>query len=181
MPRSAPTKRSPAPRVAIRGRGRAGRALARALSAAGVPVRWVPRRPRPATYDVLVLAVPDDAIARESVRLLRSGVRAGCAMHLSGALAADALREWRKTGAVVVSFHPLRSFAGRSGETAAGADVAIEGDASGVALAGRLARRIGARPWRIAPEAKPLSHAAAAAAAGGTATLAALAAEAARA
>ncbi len=47
-------------------------------------------------------------------------------------------------------------------------------------IARRLARRIGARPWSIPAAAKPLYHAAAAAAAGGTATLVALAAEAAR-
>jgi predicted short-subunit dehydrogenase-like oxidoreductase (DUF2520 family) len=181
MPRSAPPKRPPAPGVAIRGRGRAGRALGRALSAAGIRVSWVPRAAvRTPSFDVLVLAVPDDAIALESRRLLRAGAAARCAMHLSGALAADVLREWRKTGGAVVSFHPLRSFAGTSRDTAAGADVAIEGDAAGVAIARGLARRIGARPWRIPAGAKPLYHAAAAAAAGGTATLVALAAAAAR-
>src|SRR5512146_2530857 len=58
-------KRLPASaRVAIRGRGRAGRALARALGDAGIPAAFVPRsRPRPAPLDLLVLAVPDDAVA----------------------------------------------------------------------------------------------------------------------
>jgi len=181
MPSAAPPKR-PAPlRVAIRGRGRAGRALARALAAAGIPVSFVPRRAgRTASFDVLVLAVPDDAIAAESDRLLRAGARARCAMHLSGALPAGILAGWRRTGSAAVSFHPLRSFAGARGETAAGAVVAIEGDARGVAIARRLAGRIGARAWLVAAAAKPLYHAAAAAAAGGTAILVALAAEAAR-
>ena len=183
MPRTASPKRPAAGfRVAIRGRGRAGRALARALAAARVPVAWISRASgtRPEAFDLLVLAVPDDAIEEESARLVRAGARARCAMHLSGALPSEALRRWRKTGAAVVSFHPLRSFAGAPGETAAGTDVAIEGDPAGIAAAERLARSIGARPWRIAAADKPLYHAAAAAAAGGTATLVALAAEAAR-
>jgi predicted short-subunit dehydrogenase-like oxidoreductase (DUF2520 family) len=181
MPPPAPPKRSAALRVAIRGRGRAGRALGRALAAAAIPVAWVPRRAAPgAVFDVLVLAVPDDAIAGESERLLGAGARARCAMHLSGALPAEILGKWRRTGSVVVSFHPLRSFAGGPAETAAGADVAIEGDPRGAAIARRIAGAIGARSWLVPPAAKPLYHAAAAAAAGGTAILVALAAEAAR-
>ncbi len=180
MPRPASPKRPSALRVAIRGRGRAGRALHRALAGAAIRVSWVPRRSaRPASFDVLVLAVPDDAIAAESDRLLRAGARARCAMHLSGALPAGILAGWRRTGGAAVSFHPLRSFAGARGETAAGVDVAIEGDARGLAIARRIAGRIGARAWPVATAAKPLYHAAAAAAAGGTAILVALAAEAA--
>jgi predicted short-subunit dehydrogenase-like oxidoreductase (DUF2520 family) len=169
-------------RVGIRGRGRAGTALARALVPAGADVAWIPgRSTRPGAFDLLVLAVPDDMIEAESKRLVRAGVRARCAIHLSGALPSEALRAWSRTGAATVSFHPLRSFAGRPGETVAGADVAIEGDPRGIAAARGLARRIGARPWRIGARDKPLYHAAATAAAGGSATLVALAAEAARA
>jgi len=102
-------------------------------------------------------------------------------MHLSGALPAEAAAAWRKTGASVVSFHPLGSFAGHPAETAAGHAIAIEGDRRGAASASRLARAIGARPWRIAPDRKALYHAAAAAAAGGTAAVVAQAARAARA
>ena len=172
----------PAFRVAIRGRGRAGAALARSLRAAGATVAWLPRRGAPrGPFDLVVLAVPDDAIAEESARLRRAGVGTRCVMHLSGALPSSLLRNWQRTGAAVVSFHPLRSFAGRRGETVSGADVAIEGTPAGVAAAERLARRVGARPWRIAAGDKPLYHAAAAAAAGGSATLLALAAAAARA
>ncbi len=106
MARCAAPKRPAAPRVAIRGRGRAGKALARSLAGAGVRVAWIRRTARPAAFDVLVLAVPDDAITRESARLLRSGASARCAMHLSGALPAEILRGWRKTGAGVVSSIP---------------------------------------------------------------------------
>jgi len=171
-------------RVAIRGKGRAGRALARALAAAGIPVVWIPRRggrPPRRPEDLVVLAVPDDRIAAESERLSDRGWRARIVMHLSGALPAEAAAAWRRTGASVVSFHPLGSFAGNGAETAAGHAVAVEGDRRGTAAASRLARAIGARPWRIAPERKALYHAAAAAAAGGTAAVVAQAAQAAQA
>ena len=169
-------------RVGIRGRGRAGRALARALAGAGIPVSWLPRRTRGKTlraYDLIVIAVPDDAIPAESQRLVAAGFEAPTVMHLSGALPAEAAAAWRKTGAAVVSFHPLGSFAGTAEETVSGHAVAIEGDAPGVAAARRVARAIGAHPWRIAAEKKALYHAAATAVAGGTATLVAHAARAA--
>jgi predicted short-subunit dehydrogenase-like oxidoreductase (DUF2520 family) len=161
-------------RVAIRGRGRAGRALARALVAAGISVAWIPRGRRRAparVEDLVVMAVPDDAIAAESERLVAQGWRARVALHLSGALRADAARAWRVTGAAVASFHPLGSFSGDRDETAAGHAVAIEGDRLAVTAARRLARAIGGRPWRIAAGRKALYHAAASAVAGGTATL----------
>jgi len=169
-------------RVGIRGKGRAGRALARALTGVGIPVSWLPRRSRGSgrrEYDIIVIAVPDDAIAAESERLVAAGFRARTVMHLSGAVPAHAAAAWRKTGAALVSFHPLGSFAGTAEETASGHAVAIEGDARGVATARRLAHAIGGHPWRIAAERKALYHAAATAVAGGTATLVAHAARAA--
>lgn len=171
-------------RVAIRGRGRAGRALARALAGARIPVAWIPRgaaRPPGRPEDLIVLAVPDDAIAAESERLAALGWRCRVAMHLSGALPAEAAAAWRRTGSAVVSFHPLGSFAGHRSDNAAGHAVAIEGDRRGTAAARRLARAIGARPWSIPADRKALYHAAATAAAGGTAALIAQAASAARA
>jgi predicted short-subunit dehydrogenase-like oxidoreductase (DUF2520 family) len=171
-------------RVAIRGRGRAGKALARGLAARGISVAWIPRGRRRAparAEDVVVMAVPDDAIAAESERLVAAGWRARIALHLSGALPADAAGAWRRSGAAVASFHPLGSFAGDRGETAAGHAVAIEGDRLAVAAARRLARAIGARPWQIDSGRKALYHAAATAVAGGTATLVAQAARAAEA
>jgi predicted short-subunit dehydrogenase-like oxidoreductase (DUF2520 family) len=96
-------------------------------------------------------------------------------MHLSGARDSSALAALGKTGASVVSFHPLRSFSGKPGETFRGCSVAIEGEAPAVRAARRLARELGAAPWSVSPEAKPLYHAAATLAAGGTAALVAAA------
>jgi len=170
-------------RIGIRGRGRAGRALARALSAAGASPVWISRawkRSPSRPFDVIFLAVPDDAIAAESRRLVGQGTRARCVLHLSGALpAAPALAAWKARGSAIASFHPLGSFSGRPSDSAGGRTVAIEGDPAGRAAAFRIARAIGGRPWRVAAAAKPIYHAAATAAAGGTATLVAKAARAA--
>jgi predicted short-subunit dehydrogenase-like oxidoreductase (DUF2520 family) len=120
---------------------------------------------------LIVLAVPDDAIAAESRRLASGGARCRMAMHVSGARDSTALSAFQKIGATVFSFHPLRSFSGKRGESFAGCLVAVEGSDSAARAAKRLAREIGARPWRIAASAKPLYHAAATLAAGGTAAL----------
>jgi predicted short-subunit dehydrogenase-like oxidoreductase (DUF2520 family) len=125
----------------------------------------------------LVLAVPDDAILPAARKLARLGFRCPFAMHLSGALdASSELAPLRNTGTRVLSFHPLRSFAGRRGENLRGCPIAIEGDAEAVRLGEALARAMGARPWKIRRAAKPAYHAAAALTAGGTATLVAAAA-----
>src|SRR5512135_151459 len=80
-------------RVGILGLGRAGRALRNSLRAAGHSVAGLHRGAAPPRekLDLLVLAVPDDAIRRESGRLARGGARCRVAMHLSGALDSSSL------------------------------------------------------------------------------------------
>jgi len=124
--------------------------------------------------DILVLAVPDDAIA-PAARALAGRLRCQAAFHLSGALAAAALDPLKSSGAALGSLHPLRVFTGDSGETWGDAFVAIEGDADAVDIGENLVKAIGGRPRRIAPEAKPLYHAAATLAAGGTVAVVSLA------
>jgi predicted short-subunit dehydrogenase-like oxidoreductase (DUF2520 family) len=166
--------------VAILGRGRAGRALARSLRAAGIHVVFLPRRGigplRTRPVDLLVLAVPDHAIRSQARRLAKGGARCALAFHLSGALDASVLEPLARRGAATASFHPLRSFSGRPGEGFEGCAVAVEGDPKATRAARALARRLGAWAWPIHPGHKPLYHAAAALAAGGTATLTELAA-----
>lgn len=130
-------------------------------------------------FDLLVVAVPDRLIQREARRLSRAGFRGSLAIHLSGALGADALQALFDTGTPTASFHPLRSFSGRKTETFAGCVVALEGSEPALRLGRLLALRIGARAWKIDSRKKALYHAAAAVAAGGTATLLALSSEAA--
>ena len=181
--------------VSLVGPGRAGSAFGRSWLAAGGTLADVIARdpasaraavsrlgggtPRgfaglDADCDILVLAVPDDAIAAVA-SALAGRVRCRTAFHLSGALPSSALEALRKTGAALGSLHPLRVFTGSPGETWAGAFVAIEGDAGALSVAEEVVRALGARAHRIAPEAKPLYHAAATLAAGGTVALIALA------
>jgi predicted short-subunit dehydrogenase-like oxidoreductase (DUF2520 family) len=184
--------------LSLVGPGRAGSALGRSWLAAGGTLADVIARdpasageavarlgggtPRgiaglDADCDILVLAVPDDAIAGVA-SALAGKVRCRTAFHLSGALPASALEALRGSGAALGSLHPLRVFTGSADETWAGAFVAIEGDAAALLVAEPLVGALGARAHRIAPESKPLYHAAATLAAGGTVALISLAARA---
>jgi len=184
--------------LSLVGPGRAGSALGRSWVAAGGTLADVIARdagsageavarlgggtPRgiaglDADCDILVLAVPDDAIAAVA-SALAGRVRCRTAFHLSGALPASALEALRQSGAALGALHPLRVFTGSADETWAGAFVAIEGEAAALSIAESLVTALGARAHRIAPESKPLYHAAATLAAGGTVALISLAARA---
>ncbi len=174
--------------VALVGPGRAGRAFARSWLEAGgrigaVIVRTPGAAPRlgdapvvgadapdfPRT-DLVVIAVPDDAVASVADAL---APRLPCryAFHLSGALGSSALAPFASRGALIASVHPVRPFTGAEHEDWRGAFVAVEGGAEAVAAAGRLASALGARPYRLPAENRSLYHAAATLAAGGTAAV----------
>jgi predicted short-subunit dehydrogenase-like oxidoreductase (DUF2520 family) len=172
-------------RLAMAGPGRAGRAFARSWSAAGARVSTVilreaaPLAPELAgaavatisdgrlpDCDILVLAVPDDAIGAVAAAL---APRISCrlAFHLSGALGSEALAALRSRGASVGSLHPVRAFTGAAGEDWRGAYVAVEGDPEAESAGETLARAVGGKPFRLRAAQKPLYHAAASLAAGG--------------
>lgn len=179
--------------LVLAGAGRAGAAFARSWKAAGGSIARVigrdSARPLPTglegtprvsvqssgpACDVLVLAVPDDAIARIAAELAPR-LSCGCAVHLSGALSSAVLQPFAERGAAVASVHPVRPFTGAPGEDWQGAFVAIEGDPEGASIGTRIATAVGARPHSIAPGAKPLYHASASLAAGGAAAVLAVA------
>jgi predicted short-subunit dehydrogenase-like oxidoreductase (DUF2520 family) len=186
MPKPSILRRS----LVIVGPGRAGLALARSWIAAGGnfggivgrthgSARLAARRLRTAgrtaatiwpECDLLVLAVPDDRVARVALDLSRR-TRCRIAFHLSGALTASDLAPLARGGARVASLHPLRAFTGDPRESWRGAFVAIEGDGPAVRAGERLSDALGATGYRIRSEGKPLYHAAAALAAGGTMAL----------
>ena len=170
-------------------RGAVGSALGVALSRAGWPVgaiatRDPERRDRFQTYvpgarafaeaaalvddvDLIILAVPDDALAgiAGSLRLY-----SGQAMvHTSGALGAEVLEPAMAAGTQIGSFHPLVAFADTERAVGAlrGATVAIEGDDQLATLLAEMAEAIGAIAVRLAPGSKAAYHAAAVLAAGG--------------
>jgi predicted short-subunit dehydrogenase-like oxidoreductase (DUF2520 family) len=182
--------------LTLAGPGRAGRAFLRSWASAGgrvaqvlthspdssgavaarfggAAVRFVGDARFEAT-DLLVVAVPDDAIGA-SAESLAGKLACRFAFHLSGALGADALAPLRRSGASVASLHPLRPFTGAEGEGWRGALVAVEGDPTAVEQGEAIARALHARPYRLTAEGKPLYHAAASLAAGGTVGVVALA------
>jgi predicted short-subunit dehydrogenase-like oxidoreductase (DUF2520 family) len=175
------------------GPGRAGRAFARSWRSAGGHLRWVlARRPASAETlgaervlgpsdgrlpdcDIVVLAVPDDAISEVASQV---ATRIACrdAFHISGAVGSEALAPFRDAGAHTASLHPVRPFTGDAAEDWNGAFVAVEGDEDGAADGERLASALGARPYRLSATDRALYHASATLAAGGTAALVSIAA-----
>jgi predicted short-subunit dehydrogenase-like oxidoreductase (DUF2520 family) len=181
------------PRVGFVGAGRVGTALAAALHRAGWPVTAVasrdPERRQRFTElvpgarafaepqavldqaDLLLLTVPDDAIAAVVAELrLYSGQAIA---HTSGVLPASVLAPAMAAGTEAGSFHPLVAFADFDAALAAlpGSVIAIEGDEALLPLLAQLAVALEARPVRVTAGGKPLHHAAAALAAGGLVSL----------
>lgn len=174
--------------IGLVGPGRAGSAFARSWRSAGGRLRWVvarkpsgpapfgaeelysPDEPRLPPCDIVVIAVPDDAIAAVAAGL---SDRVVCrdAFHVSGALGSEAIAPLRSAGAEIASLHPVRPFTGDTAESWNGAFVAIEGDEGAAAVAERLVAAVGGEAYRLKATDRALYHASATLAAGGTAAL----------
>ena len=124
--------------------------------------------------DVVVLAVPDDAI-RPVAESLAEKLSCRYAFHLSGAVASEAISALRRSGAAVGSLHPVRPFTGAPAEDWRGAFVAVEGEDPAAAAGDRIAAAVGARAYRLASTDRGLYHASATLAAGGTAAIVSIA------
>jgi predicted short-subunit dehydrogenase-like oxidoreductase (DUF2520 family) len=177
------------PLIGIVGAGAVGTALGAALHRAGWPVvavasRDEARRERfrrlvPGArgfaeaaaildeVELIILAVPDDAVERLAGELRLYGGQA--LVHTSGVLGAEVLDPARAAGTQIGAFHPLVAFADTERAIAAlhGATVAVEGDDQLAALLADMAEAIGATAVRLAPGSKAAYHAAAVLAAGG--------------
>ncbi len=177
------------PVVGIVGGGAVGPALGAALVRAGWPVGAIASRDpqRRARFqslvpgakafgealalvdavDLVILAVPDDALAGLAGSLRLYGGQA--LIHTSGALGPEVLEPAMAAGTQIGSFHPLVAFADTELAVGAlhGATIAIEGDDQLAALLGDMAAAIGATAVRLAPGTKAAYHAAAVLAAGG--------------
>jgi predicted short-subunit dehydrogenase-like oxidoreductase (DUF2520 family) len=142
----------PSSAVAVFGRGRLGGALAAALGAG--PPLGRGAQPPPGN-EVVILAVPDDAVAG-----LAAALALGPAVgHCAGALGLDVLAPHRER----FSLHPLMTLA-RPADAAAlrGAGAAIAGsNPRALALADGLARRAGLEPFTVDDADRALYHAAA--------------------
>ena len=139
-------------RIAVIGRGRLGGALAPALHAGPPLARGAAVPP---DSEIVILAVPDDAVAAVAAAL-PPGPLVG---HCSGALALEALAPHAER----FSLHPLMTLTAGSGpERLRGAGAAIAGSSPrALAVAGELAERAGLEPFRVADQDRALYHAAA--------------------
>jgi predicted short-subunit dehydrogenase-like oxidoreductase (DUF2520 family) len=142
----------PSRRIAVIGRGRLGSVLAPALDAEPPLARGEPIAPH---TDVVILAVPDAALAPLAAELT-PGPLVG---HCSGALSLDVLAPHVER----FSLHPLMSLTADSGpQQLIGAGAAIAGSSPrALVIAGELAARAGLEPFRLADEDRALYHAAA--------------------
>lgn len=168
-----------APRLAILGPGRLGQGLGLALRRRGFAVTLWGRRAREvppplvlslgpvgdavAGAEIVLLAVPDDAITSVAAELAASGAldRRHVVLHLSGLLGRSALAPLEGSGAALGSFHPLQTIAdaGTAAERLRGAYAAVEGDPEAIAAAERLAATLRLTPLRLDASAKAAYHA----------------------
>lgn len=170
--------------VAVVGAGRVGTALAVLLARAGhrlvavsgrdatrsrtekfLPgVTIIPAMEAVKEADLVLIGVPDDAIA-ETAEGISGSVREGARVaHLSGSVPLSDLDPVTRAGAHAFSLHPLQTFpdveAGIARLPQSFVAVTATDDQT-YELGERLAGDIGARPFRIPDERKPLYHAAA--------------------
>lgn len=117
--------------------------------------------------DVVLLTVPDDAIAAVAAGLRLYGGQA--LVHTSGLLPASILAPAIGAGSMAGAFHPLVAFADRDAAVAAlrGATVALDAEEPLLGLLAEMAEALGAQPVRIPGLGKAAYHAAAVLAAGG--------------
>jgi predicted short-subunit dehydrogenase-like oxidoreductase (DUF2520 family) len=167
--------------IAIVGAGTVGTALAVAWNRAGHRIlavsggaatearaaRWLPGvtvlpvRDIAAGADLVVVAVPDDALA-ETLEIVAPTFAAGCWLaHVSGARGLDVFPGPLDRR---LAIHPLQTFPDVAAalEALPGCAVAVTAAAEpGFALGERLARDLGATPFRLADDRRALYHAAA--------------------
>ncbi|MFH0803445.1 MAG: DUF2520 domain-containing protein [bacterium] len=172
--------------VAIIGPGRVGGAIGFILKNRGYPISGIAGRNFAHTSDaasfigcqafetireaalgagLIFITTPDGIIGEVARRLAESGALSGpvTLIHCSGVLPADVMSAARKSGARLLSLHPLQTFASRESAITnfSGTYFGVEGDEEAVPLGFSLAEELGGTPFIIPSESKPLYHAAA--------------------
>lgn len=108
---------------------------------------------------IIWFCVPDSKIAAAASVFVGRDLRGKVALHSSGVLGSDILAVLRKDGAAVASIHPLMTFVQDSQPDLRGVPFAIEGDASAVRVASRIAKDLGGSVVRIRKQDKVAYHA----------------------
>ncbi|HEV7783920.1 MAG TPA: DUF2520 domain-containing protein [Thermoanaerobaculia bacterium] len=170
-------------RFCLAGPGKVGSSLAGWAVAAGAELVAVAGRGALAELasgglDLLLLALPDAALAAAAAELARRP-QAAVALHTSGSLDASVLAPLRAAGSAVGSLHPLKAFPEPLPDPAEARGVffAVDGDPTARELAARLATAWEGVAGEVPPAARPLYHFAATLAAGGVVTLLSVAGE----
>ena len=153
------------------GAGRAGRAVAAALTRAGRTVELVDRSggpadqaPRCRNVDTVVLAVADDAIASLVQDLAGAGAfgPGQLVVHIAGSRGLEVLAPAAAAGAGVAAVHPAMALSGTAADadrlTGAAVGVTVGPGAEQAAL--DLAAAWGGRPVLLSPADRPRWHAA---------------------
>ena len=177
--------------VTILGLGRAGGALAIALSRAGVNVARLVFRSHPATLpdvkidqisfsqlgsitsDILIIATSDPEIRQIAEQIATFDTLPKVALHLSGSLSSAELEPLRAKGVAVGSMHPLVSISDAviGADRFGGSYFCLEGFAAAVEAATELVSFLGGNPFTIETSFKPLYHASAVMASGNVTAL----------
>jgi predicted short-subunit dehydrogenase-like oxidoreductase (DUF2520 family) len=167
--------------VSIVGSGRVGSALGRALRKAGWPVVAVATRTvasgkgasqfvgapamsagdAAAAAKLVIVAVPDDAVAAVAREIAPRVRRGATVLHTSGALTSDALAPVRRRGARAASLHPLMTVPDpeRGARALKGAWFFHEGDPGTAPVLRALVRALGGRAVPVRRAGKILYHA----------------------
>ncbi len=126
---------------------------------------YAARFPGPAPAGgVVLLAVPDDAVARVASELAEEGeaMPGAVVLHLSGALPSAVLAPLRDRGYAAASLHPLQTVAApeRGAEMLRGITFAFEGEDAARPAAEEIVGAAGGRMISVPAAAKPEYHAA---------------------
>ncbi len=162
MPRNREIKKGWGLDLAIVGPGRLGSSIASAIEAAGLEVQVFGRNIAGEGLDgrVVLVCVPDAAIATVAAGIGASGAQPRMIGHTSGAGPLDSLEAADATEGEFL-FHPLQTFP-EPGTPLVGVPVAVWGTTDPArAMAEELAEAVGGNPFPVPEEARTAYHAAA--------------------
>ena len=170
--------------ISMIGIGRAGGALALALSRAGYRIEHLVHRGStvadliasqipsarlsPADIfptinsDIVIITTADPDIGNVAASLVKHLHSRPVVLHVSGSLSSEVLSAVSSIGCPVGSMHPLTSMSDpiTGSENLSNAFFCVEGDEKGAATAESIVRCLGGKPFSIPSQFKPLYHAA---------------------
>jgi predicted short-subunit dehydrogenase-like oxidoreductase (DUF2520 family) len=152
-------------RLAVVGAGRAGGAIARAATAAGIEAQLLGRNDALVVSDpdatAVLLCVPDAEITAACERVAEVVPAGTWVGHVSGATPLAALEPAAAAGCRTFSLHPLQTIPSADADLSGAPCAIAAADDRGVALARALGRALGMSPFEVPEEGRAAYHAAA--------------------